>query len=113
LHQSGMMQISKKVHQQTMISPGESRLQPKLSNLTTLASTSHTVQCAVASAPVYGSTLARHGILTNVPFTPVDHLVLTITNTPGNQFNAFRIDKWSSLECHRQTMEHKLKVNVF
>jgi hypothetical protein len=96
----------------TMISPTSlSKLQPHLSNLPTptLAPAR-----SVASAPVYAPSVLRQGITVNgTPVTPMDNSVSTITNTPGNQFNAFRIDELSSLECYRQTMEHKLKGDVF
>jgi hypothetical protein len=62
---------------------------------------------------VYGSTLAYHEIATSVPVTPIDRSVSTITNTPEEHFNAFGIDEKSRLECYRQTMEHKLKGDVF
>jgi hypothetical protein len=67
----------------------------------------------VASAPVYGSTLLNHGIATNAPVTPITGSVSTITNTPGDMFNAFSVDEKSSLECIRQTLEHQLKGDLF
>jgi hypothetical protein len=89
--------------------PGQSQLNPRMLNLTPPLIHARTV----ASAPVYGSTLANHGIATNLPVPQIGRSVSTITNMPGEHFNAFRVDEKSSLECYRQTMEHTLKSDVF
>jgi hypothetical protein len=103
--------MQKQRQESAMIPPSTSKLQP---HLTGLAPPAITLGRSVASAPVYGTTLSRPDITTNVaPVTPAAQSVSTITNTPGTQFNAFRIDEQSSLECYRQTMEHKLKGDVF
>ena len=91
---------------------GTSKLNADLSNLTAPALAARTV----ASAPVYGSGLVTTGMSTNLPLQPYPKTapsLSTITHTPGHQFNAFRIDEMSSLECYRQTMEYKLKSDVF
>lgn len=108
------IQEAKKVRaKETMISQSgvsNSRLSPKLSNL----SPPPTTYRSVASAPVYGTKLSNHGISTNIPVTPADRsTVSSISATPGTSFNAFRIDERTSVECYRQTMEHKLKGDVF
>jgi hypothetical protein len=91
---------------------GTSKLHPGLSNLTVPVLAARTV----ASAPEYGTALISTGVSTNIPLVPYPATtpsLSTITNTPGHQFNAFRIDEKSSLECYRQTMEYKLKSDVF
>jgi hypothetical protein len=89
--------------------PGQSLLNPRMSNLTPPPMHARTV----ASAPVYGSTFVNPGLATNVPVPQLDRSVSSISNTPGEHFNAFRVDEKSSLECYRQTMEHTLKSDVF
>ena len=107
------LQSKKARDQNTMNSDtGPSKLNPGLSNLTAPTLAARTV----ASAPVYGAALASTGMSTNAPLQPFPIAapsLSTITNTPGHQFNAFRIDEKSSLECYRLTMEYKLKSDVF
>jgi len=92
-----------------------SKLNPAMSNLTASAMSSKAIACArsVASPPVYGSGGSGTLISTNAPTPDTEQSVSTMTNTPGSQFNAFRIDEQSSLACYRQTMEFKLKGDVF
>jgi hypothetical protein len=92
-----------------------SKLNPALSNLMGSSGAARAIASArlVASLPVYGSGRLAMGILTNAPKPDIDRSVSTITNTLGNQFNSFRIDEQSSLACYWQTMEFKLKGDVF
>jgi hypothetical protein len=106
--------LTKTARDNTMSSmAGTSKLHPSMSNLTVPALAARTV----ASAPVYGAGLVPTGMSTNLqalqPFPVTAPSLSTITHTPGHQFNAFRIDEQSSLECYRQTMEYKLKSDVF
>ena len=87
----------------------ESKLKPHLANIDP-----QTVKTpSVASTPPnVHSTASYEGIATNIPATPKTPSVSTITGT-GEQFNAFCVDEITSLESYRQTMQFKLKDDIF
>ena len=49
----------------------------------------------------------------DMPRTPAATSISTMTVGPGELFNAFRVDEQSSLESYKQTMQYKLKDEIF
>ena len=102
-----------------MIASGKSSsmLQPQFANIdkegiSKRSAVSH--RSMVSEHDILSQGMVAAGIATNIPVTPATmNTVSTITANPGEQFNAFRVDEESSLESYKQTMEYKLKDNVF
>ena len=86
----------------------QSKLQPQLARLGGQTLTSQ----SVASTPDYESRRGEAGLAINQPATPAETSISTITGA-GQQFNAFRVNEQSSLESYKQTMNFKLKDDIF
>jgi hypothetical protein len=87
-----------------------SRLDPALANVNKNTVSSH----SVVKGSDNGSIAAVTGKVTEkIPTTPATNTVSTITAGANDQFNAFRLDEKSSLESYKNTMEYKLKDDIF
>jgi hypothetical protein len=90
---------------------GGSKLQAHLSNIDGPIVSSRSIVSASNDngvVPGVGRVVAR-----KIPSTPATQSVSTITAGANEQFNAFRLDEKSSLESYKNTMEYKLKDDIF
>jgi hypothetical protein len=90
---------------------GGSKLQAHLSNIDGPIVSSRSIVSASNDngvVPGVGKVVAR-----KIPSTPATQSVSTITAGANEQFNAFRLDEKSSLESYKNTMEYKLKDDIF
>jgi hypothetical protein len=85
-------------------------LQPHLANIDRQTVSSRP---AVTANDCASNAMVAAGFTTHVPSTPAANTVSTITAGAGEQFNAYRVDEQSSLDSYKQTMEFKLKDDLF